>query len=233
MSIGKTGRRKTPIRTLGLLSVLGAALAALVVALLPASSATAHGVAMQPGSRTYLCYKDMLASGNQTASNPACAAAIAQSGTTPLYNWFAVLDSNAAGRTQGYIPDGTICSAGGNSPYDFSAYDAPRADWPATNLQAGSTITIQYSNWAAHPGDFDVYLTRPGYSPTQPLGWGDLELIGSVTNPPQSGGAGSDGGHYSWQQSLPGDRSGRHIMMIHWIRSDSNENFYSCSDVVF
>lgn len=216
-------------RKFRLLSVLGAALLGLVVASLPSTS-SAHGVAMSPGSRTYLCYRDMIENG--TPQNPACADAVAETGTTPLYNWFAVLDSNAGGRTEGYIPDGKICSAGGNSPYDFSSYDAPRDDWPSTRLQSGSTIQIQYSNWAAHPGDFDVYLTKEGFDPTQPLAWSDLELIGSVTDPPQQGSAGSDGGYYYWDQQLP-ERSGKHIMMIHWIRSDSQENFYSCSDVDF
>jgi predicted carbohydrate-binding protein with CBM5 and CBM33 domain len=229
---GRRGdRKRSRFRTPRVLSLLGAALLALVVASLP-TPASAHGVSMSPGSRTYLCYKDMIESGNQMPSNPACADAVAETGTTPLYNWFAVLDSNGAGQTEGYVPDGEICSAGGKSPYDFSSYDATRADWPTTHLTAGSTIEIQYSNWAAHPGDFDVYLTKDGYSPTQPLGWSDLELIDSVTDPPQEGGAGSDGGHYYWDLKLP-DRSGQHILFIHWIRSDSNENFYSCSDVVF
>ncbi|RBM13168.1 chitin-binding protein [Streptomyces sp. PT12] len=231
MFIRRTARRTAKRRDARLLSLLGAALLALVVTSLP-TPAAAHGVAMSPGSRTFLCYEDMLASGNQMPSNPACAAAVEQSGTTPLYNWFAVLDSNAGGRGPGYVPDGTICSAGDRSPYDFSAYNAPRNDWPKTHLTAGSTIEIEYSNWAAHPGDFVVYLTKDGYSPTQPLGWDDLEEIQTVTDPPQRGGAGSNGGAYYWDLQLP-DRSGDHLMMIHWIRSDSQENFYSCSDIVF
>ncbi|ONK12962.1 spherodin-like protein [Streptomyces sp. MP131-18] len=225
-------RKKAPFRNARLLSVLGAALLGLVMASLP-SPASAHGVSMSPGSRTYLCYKDMLASGNQTPSNPACADAVAETGTTPLYNWFAVLDSNGGGRTEGYIPDGEICSGGHNGPYDFSSYNAARADWPTTHLTAGSTIELQYSNWAAHPGDFDVYITKDGWSPTQPIGWSDLELINSVTDPPQQGGAGSDGGYYHWDQALPSGKTGQHVLFVHWIRSDSQENFYSCSDVVF
>ncbi|RMI41135.1 chitin-binding protein [Streptomyces triticirhizae] len=222
-------RSKSPLRRARYLSLLVTALIALVMTSLP-SPASAHGVAMSPGSRTYLCYRDMIENG--TPANPACAAAVAETGTTPLYNWFAVLDSNGGGRTQGYIPDGELCSGGHNGPYDFSSYNAARADWPTTSLRAGSTIEIKYSNWAAHPGDFDVYITRSGWSPTQPLGWGDLELIDSVTDPPQSGGAGSDGGHYYWNVTLPSDRTGQHILYVHWIRSDSQENFYSCSDVV-
>lgn len=224
--------RRGKSRATRLLGALGAGLLALAVTGLP-TPASAHGVAMEPGSRTYLCYKDMLESGNQTPSNPACAAAVEETGTTPLYNWFAVLDSNGGGRTEGYIPDGELCSGGHNGPYDFSSYNAARDDWPKTHLTAGQTIEIRYSNWAAHPGDFDVYITKDGYSPTEPLAWSDLELVQTVTDPPQEGSPGTDGGAYVWDLQLPEGKSGDHMLFIHWIRSDSEENFYSCSDVVF
>ncbi|MFC4035878.1 lytic polysaccharide monooxygenase [Streptomyces polygonati] len=209
-------------------------LSALGVVFLGQGDAQAHGVAMMPGSRTYLCYQDAKTStGALTPTNPACAAAVAQSGTTPLYNWFAVLDSNAGGRGQGYVPDGTICSAGNKSPYDFSSYNAARDDWPRTHLTSGSTIQTQYSNWAAHPGTFRVYVTKQGWSPTTPLAWADLEQIGSSTNPPAVGSPGTDGGHYYWDLALPANRTGNALIFIQWVRSDSNENFFSCSDIAF
>ena len=214
-----------------------ATLAAGAGLLLNPSPAQAHGALMVPGSRTYLCYIDGLqGNGAINPTNPACAAAVAQSGTTPLYNWFAVLDSNAAGRTVGYVPDGTLCSAGNRSPYDFSAYNAARTDWPATRLTSGGTIRMRYNNWAHHPGRFDLYITRDGWNQNQPLTWSDLEPqpFFSITNPPQVGGPGSDTGYYDFGQvRLPSGKSGRHIIFSHWIRSDSNENFYGCSDVVF
>nr|WP_240929410.1 lytic polysaccharide monooxygenase [Streptomyces coryli] len=188
---------------------------------------------MDPGSRTYLCYRDLLEhSDTQMPSNPACAAAVQEAGTAALYNWFAVLDSNAGGKGEGYVPDGTLCSAGDKSPYNFKPYNAARTDWPTTHLTAGANIQLKYSNWAHHPGRFEVYITKDGWSPTSPLGWGDLAHLQTVTNPPQSGGAGSDGGHYYWDLQLP-ERSGRHMLFVQWIRSDSQENFFSCSDVVF
>lgn len=214
-----------------------ATLAAGAGLLLNPSPAQAHGALMVPGSRTYLCYIDGLqGNGALNPSNPACAAAVAQSGTTPLYNWFAVLDSNAAGRTVGYVPDGTLCSAGNRSPYDFSAYNAARTDWPATRLTSGGTIQMRYNNWAHHPGRFDLYITRDGWNQNRPLTWADLEPqpFFSITNPRQVGGPGSDTGYYDFGQvRLPSGKSGRHIIFSHWIRSDSNENFYGCSDVVF
>ncbi|MFI0898617.1 lytic polysaccharide monooxygenase [Streptomyces sp. NPDC020983] len=221
-------------RQLSLLAVLATLLSALGIVFLTQGQAQAHGVAMMPGSRTYLCYQDAkTASGALQPTNPACAAAVAQSGTTPLYNWFAVLDSNAGGRNVGYVPDGTICSAGNKSPYDFSAYSAARDDWPKTHLTSGSSIQLQYSNWAQHPGTFHVYLTKQGWSPTTPLAWADMTEISSTTNPPAVGSPGTDGGHYYWDQALPAGRSGSAMLFIQWVRSDSNENFFSCSDIVF
>ncbi|MDO0925290.1 lytic polysaccharide monooxygenase [Streptomyces sp. TG1A-8] len=215
-------------------TALATLLAALGLVLAGQGSAQAHGVAMLPGSRTYLCYLDArTATGGLDPTNPACRDALAKSGASALYNWFAVLDSNAGGRGAGYVPDGTLCSAGDRSPYDFKGYNAARADWPRTHLTSGATIQAQYSNWAAHPGDFRVYLTKPGWSPSSALGWGDLDLIQTVTNPPQQGSPGTDGGHYYWDLKLPSGRSGNALVFIQWVRSDSQENFFSCSDVVF
>ncbi len=221
-------------RKTSLLTAFATALSGLGLVLIAQGPAEAHGVAMSPGSRTYLCYKDAVSgSGGVSPTNAACAAAIAQSGSSSLYNWFAVLDSNAGGRGQGYVPDGTICSAGDRSPYDFKGYNLARNDWPKTHLTSGASIQLKYSNWAAHPGEFRVYITRQGWSPTSQLKWSDLSLVQTVSNPPQSGSVGTDGGHYYWNTPLPSGRSGDALMMVQWVRSDSNENFYSCSDIVF
>ncbi|MEU2224276.1 lytic polysaccharide monooxygenase [Streptomyces sp. NPDC018347] len=221
-------------RLLSVAAALTTLLTALGLALLGQGSAHAHGVAMAPGSRTYLCYLDgHTTTGGLNPTNPACKDALAKSGPNALYNWFAVLDSKAGGRGAGYVPDGTLCSAGDRSPYDFSAYNAARSDWPRTHLTSGATIQAQYSNWAAHPGDFRVYLTKSGWSPSASLRWADLDLIQTVTNPPQQGSPGTDGGHYYWDLKLPSGRSGDALLFIQWVRSDSQENFFSCSDIVF
>lgn len=228
----RTTDRKKQLKKVRLASVLGASLAGLVLATLP-TPAAAHGATTMPGSRTYLCYLDLLQNGStQMPSNPACAAAVRDAGTGPLYNWFAVLDSNGAGRTTGYIPDGQLCSGGDRGPFNFAAYNSTRTDWPKTHLRSGAQIELQHSNWAHHPGSFNVYITRQGWNAGSPLRWADLEHISNVTNPPQRGSVGSDGGHYYWNVQLP-QRSGEHILYVHWIRSDSQENFYSCSDIVF
>lgn len=197
------------------------------------SPAQAHGAPLVPGSRTWLCYQDGITpQGNIVPKNPACAAAVAQSGTNALYNWFGVLRSDADGRTTGFIPDGNLCS--GNNP-GFLGFDLARNDWPVTHLTAAASIQIRYNNWAHHPGTWYVYVTKDSWSPTRPLAWSDLEEqpFSVVTDPPSVGGPGSIDGYYHWQATLPANKSGRHIIYMRWVRSDSAENFFSCSDVVF
>jgi chitin-binding protein len=151
-----------------------------------------------------------------------------------LYNWFAVLRSDAGGKTTGFIPDGQLCSGGTGGPYNFTGFNLARNDWPATHLTAGATIEVDYSNWAAHPGTFYLSVTKNGYDPTKPLAWSDLDTpFDTVTNPPASGSPGSNTGHYYWKAKLPTGKSGRHIIYSRWVRSDSKENFFGCSDVVF
>jgi chitin-binding protein len=212
-----------------------ALLASGVATFVAPGGAYAHGAMMSPGSRTFLCWKDGLnANGAIQPVNPACAAAVAQSGTNSLYNWFAVLRSDGAGRMSGFIPDGKLCSAAA-TVYDFAGFDLARNDWPLTHLTSGSNFSWTYSNWAQHPGTFRMYITKDTWSPTRALAWSDLESSPflSVTNPPAQGSPGSTDGHYYWSGNLPSGKSGRHLIYSVWARSDSQETFYGCSDVVF
>lgn len=188
----------------------------------PSHIAQAHGSLESPASRTYACYLE----DPQNPTMPACQAAIAAGGTQPLYDWFGVLNSAAAGRTVGYIPDGKLCS--GNNP-KYAAYDAPRADWPATNLNSGSQFTFTYGAWVPHPGNFRFYVTNSTYDPTKPLTWANLNSQPFLTVNPEPAPA---NGVYTMTGQLP-TLTGRQIIYVVWTRSDSNETFYSCSDVVF
>ncbi len=224
------------IRNRLLIYAATAVLAATAGTFAVASSASAHGAMMAPGSRTYLCWKDGLTqNGAIQPRNPACAAAVAQSGVTSLYNWFAVLRSDGAGRMAGFIPDGQLCSGGTGGPYNFTGFNLARNDFPVTHLTAGAGMRIDYNNWAKHPGTFSLYITKNTWSPTRPLAWSDLESqpFDQVTNPPSIGGPGTNDGRYSWNATLPSGKSGRHIIYSVWSRSDSTETFYGCSDVVF
>jgi predicted carbohydrate-binding protein with CBM5 and CBM33 domain len=205
----------------------------IVVLVAAPSPASAHGATVFPGSRQYLCWVDGLTeTGQINPGNPACDSVHQQAGINAFYNWFANLDSNGQGRTVGYVPDGEICSGGNRGPFDFSPYSQARTDFPRTNVTAGATYEFRSNNWAAHPGRFDIYVTRQGYNPSAPLTWSSLELIDTVQDPPQSGGPGGLE-YYFWDTTLPSNRSGLHMVFIHWVRSDSPENFYSCSDVDF
>jgi chitin-binding protein len=208
-------------------------LAATVAVVATPGAAEAHGAMMVPGSRTYLCWRDgLMPQGDIQPSNPACAAAVAQSGANSLYNWFSVLRSDAGGRTVGFVPDGQLCS-GGNPGY--TGYDLARDDWPLTHLTAGGNFSWRYSNWAHHPGTFYLYVTKDSWSPTRALTWNDLEAqpFLTITNPPQNGSPGTNDGHYYWNGQLPAGKTGRHIIYSRWVRSDSQENFFGCSDVTF
>jgi chitin-binding protein len=196
-------------------------LAPLALTALAAAPASAHGSMGDPVSRVSQCY----AEGPESPKSAACKAAVAAGGTQALYDWNGIRIGDAGGRHQELIPDGRLCSA--NSE-EFKGLDLARADWPATGVNSGS-YTFEYRVTAPHKGTFKVYITKPGYDPAKPLGWGDLDLsapVATVTDPVASG------GYYTFSGTLP-ERTGKHLLYAVWQRSDSPEAFYSCSDVSF
>ncbi|GLZ37638.1 lytic polysaccharide monooxygenase [Actinokineospora sp. NBRC 105648] len=186
--------------------------------------AYAHGSMSNPPSRIYRCFTE----GPENPKSAACKAAVAVGQSWPLYDWDEVNLANANGRSREIIPDGKLCSAGRDK---YKGLDLPRADWPATTLPSSGAFTFQYKETAAHPGTFELYVTKAGYDPTKPLKWSDLEATPfyKQLNPPVSGGA------YQLRATLPGGRTGRHLIYAIWQRHypDSGEAFYSCSDVIF
>jgi chitin-binding protein len=200
-------------------AVVGVAPLALTV--IAAGPAVAHGSMGDPVSRVARCH----AEGPESPGSAACAAAVRAGGTQALYDWNGVRIGDAAGRHRELIPDGELCSAGDEA---FKGLDLARADWPATSVRAGS-YTFEYRVTAPHKGTFEVYITKPGHDPSQPLGWDDLDLahpVARATDPAASGGFSTFSG------TLP-QRSGRHLLYTVWQRSDSPEAFYSCSDVTY
>ncbi|QHC21931.1 lytic polysaccharide monooxygenase auxiliary activity family 9 protein [Streptomyces sp. GS7] len=208
-----TVRRKATV-----IALVGVAPLALTV--LAAAPAAAHGTMSDPVSRVAACY----AEGPEHPKSAACKAAVQVGGTQALYDWNAVRDGNAGGRSKEKIPDGRLCSAG--NP-EYKGLDLPRADWPSTKMQAGNH-TFHYKATAPHKGSFELYLTKDGYDPTKPLKWSDLESqpFAKVTDPTLTN------GEYVFDGKVPA-RSGRHLVYSIWQRSDSPEAFYTCSDVVF
>ncbi|MFD3488069.1 lytic polysaccharide monooxygenase [Streptomyces sp. NPDC058665] len=204
-------------RTAGIV-VLGVAPLALVG--LAAGPAGAHGSMTDPVSRVSACF----AEGPENPQSAACKAAVASSGTQAFYDWNEVNIADAAGNHKSIIPDGKLCSAGRDK---YKGLDLPRGDWPSSPFTAGNR-TFNYKATAPHKGSFELYITKDGYDPGQPLKWSDLEdkPFAKVTDPKLENGA------YVFDGVVPA-KSGRHLIYSIWQRSDSPEAFYTCSDVVF
>lgn len=208
----------TARRKVAMVAALGIAPIALTA--LATAPAVGHGSMKDPVSRVAACF----AEGPENPDTAACQAMVAAGGTQPLYDWNEVNIGDVAGAHKSRIPDGKLCSVGREK---YKGLDAPRADWPSTAMTAGNN-TFRWRATAPHRGTLDLYITKVGYDPTQPLKWSDLEAqpFASVTNPPL------ENGSYVFNGSVP-DRSGRHLIYSILQRSDSPEAFYTCSDVVF
>ncbi|QXJ19759.1 lytic polysaccharide monooxygenase [Actinomadura graeca] len=193
--------------------------ASAVAVLAPAAPASAHGSMSDPPSRVYVCKEE----GPEKPSSEACKAAIAVAGTQAFYDWNGVSILDAGGRHRELIPDGQLCSAGRAK---YRGLDLQRADWPAKQVTPGP-LTITYHATAPHAAsDFEYYITRDGWDPTQPLRWADLVHLQTFTkqNPTT---------FTKWTLNLP-QRTGRHLIYSIWQRvMGSNEAFYTCSDVDF
>jgi len=209
------------LRKLYLTTAASAVVAAATVTAVVASPepASAHGSLASPPSRVYTCWKE----GPETPQSDACKAAVAAGGTQALYDWNEVSLIDVDGHHRERIPDGKLCSAGRDK---YRGLDLQRADWPATKVTAGS-YTVQLHATAPHAGsDFEFYITRDGWSPTQPLNWTDLVPLEAFrnVNPTSS---------QTFTITLP-QRSGRQILYMIWQRvAYSDEAFYSCSDIDF
>ena len=205
-------------RTAARMAALGAVPLALAMA--GAAPAAAHGSMTNPVSRVSACF----AEGPENPRSAACKAAVKTGGTQALYDWNEVNIPDAAGGHKQIIPDGKLCSAGRAK---FKGLDLPRKDWPATKMTAGSR-SFAYKSTAPHKGSFELYITKAGYDPSEPLKWSDLESkpFAKAKDPRL------EGGEYKFTGDVP-KRSGRHLIYSVWQRSDSPEAFYTCSDVTF
>ncbi|MGK5559175.1 lytic polysaccharide monooxygenase auxiliary activity family 9 protein, partial [Actinomadura kijaniata] len=208
---------KTPAKAALTAALVPAASLAAVVA--PAAPAHAHGTLSDPPSRVYVCKNE----GPETPKSDACKAAVAAGGTQAFYDWNEVSLLEAGGRHRELIPDGKLCSAGREK---YRGLDLQRADWPAKRVAPGP-LTVTYHASAPHANsNFEYYITRQGWSPTQPLRWSDLEPLATFRNQNPTT-------FTQWTLNLP-QRTGRHLIYSIWQRVvGSQEAFYTCSDVDF
>jgi predicted carbohydrate-binding protein with CBM5 and CBM33 domain len=204
------------------LAVLLAACLAPLALLATAAPAGAHGATSVPVSRALECSP----LGGAAAKSAACQAADAVSGAGAFGAWDQLRVNGVNGRDREVIPDGRLCSGG---IAQFHGVDLARADWPATKVVAGATFTFRYRETIAHQGTFRLYLTRPGYQPTRPLRWADLDSAPflTVTNPPIAGTS------YVFTGRLPTGRTGRQLIYTIWQNTSTADTYYSCSDVLF
>ncbi|MEU6347757.1 lytic polysaccharide monooxygenase [Streptomyces sp. NPDC047072] len=200
--------------------VAAALTAPFLLTVFAATPALAHGAPTDPVSRVFACSPDGASSGTA-----ACRAAIAAGGTS-FAAWDNLRVANVNGRDRQTIPDGELCS-GGLAAY--KGLDLARADWPATRLTPGASLTMKYVSTIPHTGTFRMYLTEPGYDPTKPLTWSDLpeQPFAQVKDPALTDGA------YRIRMTLPKDRTGRQVLYTIWQNSSTADTYYSCSDVVF
>ncbi|MFF9804767.1 lytic polysaccharide monooxygenase [Streptomyces coeruleorubidus] len=193
----------------------------LLLPLWAAGPARAHGAPTDPVSRVVACSPE----GGGRAGSAACRAAVAANGA-PFTAWDNLRVANVDGRDRQVVPDGKLCSGGLPG---YKGLDLARADWPATRMTPGETLTMRYVSTIPHTGTFRMYLTKPGYDPAGPLSWSDLpdKPFAEVTDPALTDGA------YRVEATLPSDRTGRHVLYTVWQNSSTPDTYYSCSDVVF
>ncbi|MFI1396099.1 lytic polysaccharide monooxygenase [Streptomyces sp. NPDC020681] len=191
----------------------------LVLTIVTAGVAQAHGAPTDPVSRVAACGPE----GAQRAS-AACGAAVAANGGETFDAWDNLRVADVRGRDRQVIPDGHLCSAGLDA---YKGLDVARADWPATPLKAGRDFTLTYRSTIPHKGTFSLYLTKQGYDPAAPLRWDDLaaEPFAKATDPRLENGA------YRIRGKLPTDLTGRHMLYTVWRNTDTPDTYYSCSDV--
>ncbi|MEM8862210.1 MAG: lytic polysaccharide monooxygenase [Chloroflexota bacterium] len=194
---------------------------AVFVLLMVVNLVFSHGSMGDPVSRVLECYLE----GPESPDTVACSDVIESGGTQQLYDWNEINLSNAAGNHQALIPDGKLCSAGRDK---YAAFDEPRTDWPRTIMPNSGDYTFLYHVHVTHDdGYFELWVTKDGYAPTQPLAWDDIEIFARVEKPPIVD------SNYVIDAALPTGKNGHHVIYSIWQRYDSGEAFYACSDVWF
>ncbi|WP_049579174.1 lytic polysaccharide monooxygenase auxiliary activity family 9 protein [Streptomyces sp. SBT349] len=190
-------------------AVIGAGLAAVSV-LGTSGTANAHGYTTSPTSRQLHCSQGAVSD---------CGA----------IQWEPQSVEGPKGFPNAGPADGTIC-AGGNS--QFAELDNPRGGaWPATSLNSGQSHTFNWTFTARHStSEFQYYITNDSYNPNEPLTRADLDRTPFLTVPL---GGRQPGATESHTGTLPGGKSGRHIILSVWNVADTGNAFYACSDVQF
>lgn len=202
------------------------------------SNCIAHGTVVFPASRVYRVYQHL---NGQGPAFPLAANAIQIDGSLSYYTWNELSRNTPQAVTSGlpqgfdyspWMPNTQIASAGRTNPNateyprTYAGLDQVSASWPKTAVSAGSTITVQFLATAPHsPSVWDVWMTKPTWNPSMPLTWNEMQFLvrPNVT---------STASGYSFNLTIPSDRSGHHVLWVAWQRNDpAGEVFISTSDL--
>ncbi|MET7441688.1 lytic polysaccharide monooxygenase auxiliary activity family 9 protein [Streptomyces sp. NPDC004082] len=128
--------------------------------------------------------------------------------------------------------DGQICSA---NHANFGALNQPTKPgggaWPTTRVTGGQSYTFRWQFTAMHATtDFKYYITKNGWNQNHALSRSDLETTPFLTVPYNNQRPPSTLSHSG---TIPGGRSGHHVILAVWTVADTANAFYACSDVTF
>ncbi|MFE2724190.1 lytic polysaccharide monooxygenase [Kitasatospora sp. NPDC059327] len=188
----------------------GAAAAAIALPLTLALPAQSHGFINLPPSRAALCGAGVVTNCGDIQWEP-------QSVEGPK------------GFPSRGPADGTICA--GADPR-WAPLDAPRnGTWPTTNVTAGQQLTFTWNIEARHATTtFKYYLTKPGYDATQKITRANLDLTPFLTVNYNGRQPAATTTHTA---TVPSGRTGHQVVVAVWEIADTNNSFYSCTDVKF
>lgn len=204
----RRSRRARVARRIGVATV-GAGVG-LATVLATGGTAEAHGYVTTPTSRQAFCADGTVTDCGEIQYEP-------QSVEGPK------------GFPEGGPADGLIC-AGGNER--FAELDDPRGgSWPTTKLTAGASVSFDWTFTVGHStSEFEYYVTKDSYDPSQPLTRADLEPEPFLTVSMNGAQPGETASH---EGTLPAGKSGHHIILSVWNIADTGNAFYACSDVEF
>ncbi len=207
------------------LSIFSYVLVCLMTIGLIGEQAFGHGSMETPVSRIYNCFLE----NPENPKSDACRAAVQEGGTQALYDWTGVNQGNANDMHREIIPDGKLCSGAKEL---FKGMDLARNDWHTTMIAPDSSGNFEFVFIATAPHSteyFRFYVTKDGYNPLEPLKWSDLEEPPFCTIEEVI----LDNGRYRMNCPFPQGKSGKHVLYTIWQRDDSQEAFYTCTDVEF
>jgi predicted carbohydrate-binding protein with CBM5 and CBM33 domain len=124
--------------------------------------------------------------------------------------------------------DGTLCSGGVSR---FGQLNNQGMAWPVTTLTSGAQFTFSWTFTARHATtSFRYFVTKNGWNQGAALTRGALETTPFLNVPYNNQ---QPPATLSHSGTLPGGKTGRHMILAVWDIADTGNAFYSCSDVNF